>query len=373
MSASQPNAALELVDREGVRTAVDQALLVATEGLRAELAPFGADSDQLLTAVQDLVAGGKRLRAAFCYWSWRAHGGEPDTAMAQVVAHIGAAVELFQASALFHDDVMDASHTRRGQPAAHIAFAQMHSNADWSGDPRRFGENAAILLGDLCLIASHRELAVALAAVDPGTRAAASTIFGRMQTEVTAGQYLDVLAQSMPWGIDFDADEARARAVIRSKSASYSVQHPVMLGAVLAGADDTAQATMSRFGLPLGEAFQLRDDILGVFGDPRSTGKPAGDDLREGKRTVLVGRAMRHGGSDERAELVARLGDPHLGLDGVEQLRRILINTGAVTEVETLIGELCDQAFAALDEAPLREPGARMLALLAHAAVDRQS
>ncbi|MCB7137261.1 polyprenyl synthetase family protein [Cellulosimicrobium marinum] len=363
------------MDREDVRAGVDAALRDACAGLAAELDATHPDARPLVGATEQLLAGGKRLRAAFCYWSWRAHGGEPDDPRRAVVLRAGAALELFQAAALFHDDVMDASDTRRGNPTAHRAFAARHRAETWTGDPDRYGENTAILLGDLALIASHRELGDALADVAAGVpadvAARARDVFGRMQTEVTVGQYLDVHAQVLPWGEDPEADEARSRAVVRSKSARYSVEHPVALGAALAGADDAAVRATSAFGLPVGEAFQLRDDVLGVFGDARVTGKPAGDDLREGKRTVLVVRALAAAGPADRELLLSALGDPDLDVATVDRLRDVLVRTGALASVESLIDDLGEQAERALRSAPLAEPGARMLHLLAHAATRR--
>ncbi|WP_253182126.1 polyprenyl synthetase family protein [Cellulosimicrobium cellulans] len=363
--------AASLVDREGVRAGVDDALRVACATMADELTATHPDGAPLARATEELLAGGKRLRAAFCYWSWRAHGGDPEDPRRDVVLRAGAALELFQAAALFHDDVMDASDTRRGRPTAHRAFAALHRTAGWSGDADRYGENAAILLGDLALIASHRELGDALAGVPADVAARARGVFGRMQTEVTVGQYLDVHAQVLPWGEDLAADEARSRAVVRSKSARYSVEHPIALGAALAGADDAAVAATATFGLPVGEAFQLRDDVLGVFGDARVTGKPAGDDLREGKRTVLVVRALGAASPTERDLLRSRLGDADLDEATVERLREVLVRTGALASVETLIDELTSRAFDALGSAQLAEPGATMLGMLARAAVER--
>jgi len=369
-SVSDPSP-IALVDREGVRAGVDEALHVTTAALRDELTSTHPDADPLADATDELVAGGKRLRAAFCYWSWRAHGGDPDGPHRDVVLRAGAALELFQAAALFHDDVMDASDTRRGHPTAHRAFGARHRALGWSGDADRYGENTAILLGDLALIASHRELGGALDALPADVATRSRVVFGRMQTEVIVGQYLDVQAQVLPWGDDPAADEQRARAVIRSKSARYSVEHPIALGAALAGADEAAVAATSAFGLHVGEAFQLRDDVLGVFGDARVTGKPAGDDLREGKRTVLVVRALAAATPAQRDLLLTHLGDPDLDAGTVEELRAVLVETGARDAVESLIAELTDRASSALAGAGLGEPGAAMLGLLARAAVER--
>jgi len=367
-----------LVDVDDVRAGVDQRLAEHLEALRREVAPVDADCDRLIDSLAEILSGGKRLRAAFCYWSWRAHtpgtdGSPAGAATRDAVLRMGAALELFQAAALLHDDVMDSSDTRRGRPAAHRAYATLHRERGWSGPPDRFGESAAILLGDLALIASEREAADALEQVDRAVRRRTRGVFDLMRTEVTAGQYLDVLAQSVPWGEDPVADEARARAVIRAKSARYSVEHPVTLGAALAGADDDALAACRAIGLPLGEAFQLRDDLLGVFGDPRATGKPAGDDLREGKRTVLVVRALHHGAPADSAMVRDALGRQDLDDDAVAEIRGALVRSGAVRQVEALIGELAGPAMARLAAADLAEPGRSMLGRLAAAAVDRHA
>jgi geranylgeranyl diphosphate synthase, type I len=371
------NSTTALVDVDDVRARVDAVLALRVGALRDELARSGAQADRLADAVAVILSGGKRLRAAFCYWSWRAHGGLPGTAREQVVLQVGAALELFQAAALFHDDVMDDSDTRRGLPAAHRTFADLHESAAWTGDARRFGESAAILLGDLTLVLSEQAFREALTHEVQPLRTRAGAVFDLMRAEVTVGQYLDVLAQALPWGQDPVADEARAREVIRWKSARYSVEHPLVLGAVLAEAADDEIDACRTIGLPLGEGFQLRDDLLGVFGDPATTGKPAGDDLREGKRTVLVARAMARAQAADQAGTVAML-DRELGLRdlddaAVRTLADAIAATGAPDDVEQLIGDLTRGALEALGGPHLSEPGRTMLGRLAHAAVDRRA
>lgn len=371
-----------LLDVDDVRAAVDARLGEVVDGLEAELAHVGAGA--MTDELRASVAGGKRLRAAFCYWSWRAHltgvaddamgvhNADADTAAAgrSTVLGVGAALELFQAAALVHDDVMDDSDTRRGRPATHRAFAAAHAERGWVGASSRFGEAAAILLGDLALIAADRAFAAAVGPLGPAVRAAAYRVYDLMRAEVIVGQYRDVLAQALPWG-DPEAEEAQARTVVRAKSARYSVEHPIVLGAILAGADETAVDLAARAGLALGEAFQLRDDVLGVFGDPATTGKPAGDDLREGKRTVLVARALRRADDAGRATLRGSLGRPDLTDADVQAVREVLRGTGALAEVEALIDELAGPALDALASAPLVEPGRTMLGRLGRAAVDR--
>jgi len=363
--------ATALVDLENLRHDVDQALQRHLDQLGDEVASVGPPATALTDQVAALVQGGKRLRAAFCYWSYRAHGGSADGPTRTAVVRAGAALELFQAAALLHDDVMDASDTRRGKPTAHRAFEARHADAGWAGEPARFGTSAAILLGDLCLVGCQRELREALEPLPITVVASARALFDEMQTEVIVGQYLDVLVQAEPWGLDPAADEARARTVIRAKSARYSVEHPLALGAVLAGADQEQVAAIRAVGLPLGEAFQLRDDVLGVFGDPEVTGKPAGDDLREGKRTVLMARTMAGADAHVRELVSARLGDPALDADAVAALRSAIVASGALAGVESVIDDLAATALETLAGTPLAEPGRSMLTDLARAAVDR--
>lgn len=365
-----------LLDTESLRADVDAAVTAHLGRLAAEVAAISPSAEAMVEEAAGLLMGGKRLRAAFCYWSFRAHGGSADpTDPARVATvRVGAALELFQAAALLHDDVMDNSDTRRGRPTTHRAFAARHAGAGWSGEPVRFGDSAAILLGDLVLLAAQQELSAALAPLPAGVAEAARARFDAMQSEVVVGQYLDVLVQAEPWGDDPASDEERARKVLRAKSASYSVAAPLALGALLAGRGAQAAAGIEAAGLPLGEAFQLRDDVLGVFGDPAVTGKPAGDDLREGKRTVVVARTLAmlpdpHG--PEAATLTAALGDPDLSEEDVARVREVIVGSGALDAVEHLIADLAVRAHALLDLADLSEPGRGVLTDLAHAAVDR--
>jgi geranylgeranyl diphosphate synthase type I len=241
------------------------------------------DCAPLVEVVADFVRAGKRLRPAFCYWGWRGAGG-PDC---EPIVAAAATLELFQAAALIHDDLMDDSDTRRGMPSVHRRFAMLHRGSGWVGEPRRFGLAGAVLTGDLCLVWCDQMLTDS--GLDLDRLARGRPAFDRMRTELMAGQYLDMREQAL-------AGQAgaveRARRVIMFKSAKYTVEEPLLLGGALAGAPPSLLADYSAFGLPLGEAFQLRDDLLGVFGDPEQTGKPAGDDLREGKRTVLVASAL---------------------------------------------------------------------------------
>jgi geranylgeranyl diphosphate synthase type I len=335
-------------DRADLRARVEKALAGFLAGQRARMVGV----DDALSPVADVLeafvlGGGKRLRPAFAYWGYRGAGGEDsDTVVATV-----AALELVQASALIHDDVMDRSDLRRGEPAVHRRFAGRHAAAGWRGEPEAFGAATAILLGDLCLVWSDELLHGA--GLDPRTLARARPVFDEMRTEVTVGQYLDVLTQATG-----DTSVERAGKVARFKSAKYTVERPLLLGAALADAPPSLCAAYSAYGLPLGEAFQLRDDVLGVFGDPVRTGKPAGDDLREGKRTYLVAVALRAAQPAQRAELASALGDPTLDDAAVARLRRLIVDTGALDRTEERIAELTRAALAALATADV-DPSAR--------------
>lgn len=364
--------AAPVVDREDVRDRVDGLLAAHLDRLEAELAQIGPDAAPLVEALRTMLTGGKRLRAAFAYWSWRAHGGVAGTAAEGSALRVGAALELFQAAALFHDDVMDDSDTRRGRPTAHRTFARRHGELGLAGDPERYGASAAILLGDLALVACDSELSDAVGPLPTASATVAREVFSSMTTGVTVGQYLDLAAQVQPWGDDPAVIERRAWQVLRAKSARYSVEQPIVLGAAVAGADAEALQRCTDVGLPLGEAFQLRDDLLGVFGDPAVTGKPAGDDLREGKRTVLIARALAAGDESTRRLLTERLGDPALDAAQIARLAEAVAASGAPSQIETLIDELSGRAFALIESSGWAEPARSTLLELGRQAVDRR-
>ncbi len=348
-------------DGAAFREDVQAVLTEFLDEMADRLAPLGTDAERLLTAARACVSGGKRFRAAFCYWGYRARCA--TVADERALLRACAALELLHASALVHDDYMDASDIRRGRPASHRAFAAEHRSHGWRGDPEQYGAAAAILLGDLLLSWSEellRRCGLPLERV-----AAAMGLFDLCRTEVITGQFLDVSVQARG-AADVDA----AMTVLRYKSAKYSIERPLHIGAALAGAGDSALAELSAFGLPLGEAFQLRDDLLGVFGDAEATGKPAGDDLAEGKRTVLVALAL-DGAPPEQARLLDRSLGTDLAPQLLAQLRRIIDDSGAHSQVESVIGELVDRALAALQRARIEPQSRTVLAELAAAATDR--
>lgn len=348
-------------DRASLRSRVEKVLADFLSQQRTHLSAVDSATAPIAETLEDFVlGGGKRLRPAFAYWGYRGAGGHDDDRVVTAVA----ALELVQASALIHDDVMDGSDLRRGEPAVHRRFAATHRSTGWHGDPDGFGIAAAILLGDLCLIWSDQLLNDS--ALEPGTLSRARAVFYRMRTEVIAGQYLDMHTQATG-----DTTVERAVTVARFKSAKYTVEHPLLLGAALAHAGPAVVEAYSGYGLPVGEAFQLRDDVLGVFGDPAHTGKPAGDDLREGKRTYLVASALDAAAPEAREALHAGVGDPDLDEAGVARLRDIITTTGALARTERRIDELVTMALSALAAGPLDPEAADVLTELAAAATAR--
>jgi geranylgeranyl diphosphate synthase type I len=315
------------------------------------------DLEQPLASLRALVAaGGKRFRPAFCFWAFVGAGGDPDD---PVVVDACAAIEMVHVCALVHDDVMDGAATRRGRPSVHEQFATDHVNVEARGEARRFGEGAAILVGDFAFVYADMLFA--------GAPLAARPVFDDLRMELLVGQFLDLLGAAQG-----TRDRARAERIELYKSGKYTVERPLHLGAALAGRLDYLSASLSAFGLPLGRAFQLRDDVLGVFGDPAVTGKPVGDDLREGKLTPLLAVASaRAQGAD--ADVVARAGDSELDRDGVAAIQDVLVRSGAVEEVERSIAALVDEAVAALRAAPITSDAREALESLATYVAWRES
>ncbi|MGW1977999.1 polyprenyl synthetase family protein [Streptomyces sp. NPDC001889] len=318
----------------------------------------------LTTALRDFVmAGGKRLRPVLTLVGWHAAGahGAPST-----VHHLAASLELFHAFALIHDDVMDRSDTRRGQPTIHRTFAQQHTGPGTAHAAERFGEGAAILVGDLALVWSDELLHAGHPT--PAQLDNVLPLLAEMRSEVAFGQFLDLEAG----GTTHHSVET-ALNVIRYKTAKYTIERPLHLGAALAGAGHTTLEQLSAYAIPLGEAFQLRDDLLGVFGDPATTGKPALDDLREGKATVLIALALERAHPAQAATLRHYLGNPALTEDQAHAARRIITATGADLFVEEMITERYEQALFSLRRAPFAVPAVQALSRLADSAVRRHT
>lgn len=348
----------------------------------SQLRGISPDLDVVDDCARRLLAGGKRFRALFCYWGWRAVSGhatefdplEDESADSdlEAIVSIAAGLETFHAAALVHDDIMDNSDLRRGQPSVHRAFAILHGERGWDGAPEAFGLSAALLLGDLLLGWSDELVDAGVSRAGDATAGrAARDEFARMRTEVTAGQYLDIF-EEMAWRALPEQDHlSRAQRVIVYKSAKYSVEAPLAIGGSIAGGSLAQLAALREFGLPLGIAFQLRDDLLGVFGDPSVTGKPAGDDLREGKRTVLVTLVRQKLPASAARVFDELLGDRTLDADQIAMLQTAVRDSGAVEHVERAITHNLAQARAALADAPLARSARDELTALADAVTTR--
>jgi len=319
------------VDFDGIRGltgAINNSLAQFFEQESASLRNIGIE----LTPVSDslgrfLLDSGKRLRPLFATIGFLGAGGT----LSPEIIRATASLELVHVCALIHDDVMDASDTRRGAPAIHKQFQVRHQSEGLHGSSEQFGVAAAILLGDLALIWAAKALHESGAPSQSILRSL--PFYDEMRVELMAGQYLDIYEQAL-------ASESveRSLKVARYKSGKYSIERPLHFGASLtARSAPNVIEIYSQYGLPLGEAFQLRDDVIGVFGDPEKTGKPAGDDLREGKRTVLVATTLSRANVIQRTEFLELFGRKDLESSQIQSLRQIIVDTGALIELETVI------------------------------------
>ncbi|MEM8926195.1 MAG: polyprenyl synthetase family protein [Actinomycetota bacterium] len=305
-----------------------------------------------------LTGGGKRLRAAFCYWGWR--GVHPDAADETAIIDAGAAFELLQAFALIHDDIMDDSGTRRGRPTIHVDQAQRLRDQGWHGEPRRFGEGVAILVGDLGHAYADQLMA--------GIHADARTVWDELRIELNLGQYLDLRSAAAG-----ELDQATAHQVSMYKSALYTIVRPLQLGANLEGrANGAVIEGLDDYGRPLGRAFQLKDDLLGVLGDAETLGKPVGEDLREGKPTELLAVALERAGTAQRA-LLDGVGRRSLTAEQVAAIVEVLHDTGAVSEIEARIAKLVGVSTAHAADLPFDNVAKEALTALAEYVASRTS
>lgn len=326
---------------DGLTAAVDAFLEDFLAGKRADLPEAEAMIDEIARSV---TAGGKRLRPQFCYWGFRAAGGSHED---RIVA-ASSALELLHTFALVHDDIIDRSDERRGLPTT---FA-LH------------GTDAAILVGDLALVLA--DAALMESGFDPATLQVAFAAYSRMRQQVIAGQFMDVAATSSP---DMSVERARRIAVL--KSGRYSIEEPLVIGAALAGGDPGLIDALHGFGAPLGEAFQLRDDLLGTFGRSEQTGKPVDSDIREGKRHVLYALTLDALPDDARGAFAGRWGASDITPDEIDRLRDIVESSGARARTESLLEELRDEALERLALAPVSEDSRPALEELARRATDR--
>ena len=348
--SNAPAALRDIADRVDVRL---RDFLVAE---RTRWVEFDAD----LTVVFDelermVVGGGKRLLPVFTYWGFVGAGGRPDEPR---VIEAGAAFELLHAFALFHDDIMDGSVTRRGAVATHEAMQAEHRARGWSGDARRFGDGSAILIGDLSFVYADMLLA--------GLGPRGWQMWNELRVELNVGQYLDMLGSAQN-----ERRPDKAARICRYKSAKYTIERPLHLGALLADENTALLAAYSRYGLPLGEAFQLRDDVLGVFGDSGITGKPVGDDLREAKPTPLMALALQKASGAQRSVL-EMVGRRPLNETEIGRVQQAIVDSGALAEMESTITRLTNEAIGAIGATPIAADVQTRLVELAHFVSDRR-
>lgn len=334
-------------DQDAIRRAVEATLddFLAAEAHTAQRRCLPRAAAETLGGF--LQSGGKRLRPLLCVYGWQAAGGH---GVPHSVLRAAASLEMFHAFALIHDDIMDASDTRRGRPTVH----------------RTVGTNAAILLGDFAFTWSDELLHTA--GLTPAQLRAALPVVSTLRSQTLYGQYLDTAQAGCP-----TADLDQALAIIRYKTAKYTVEGPLLLGAALAGATENLRKALSAFAMPVGEAFQLRDDLLGVFGNPHHTGKSALDDLREGKATVLMALALQAADPAQRGTLHRHVGNAHLDRDGAAQVRAVLTDTGARQAVEQMIIQRRSSALSALNSASLPPHTTAVLRTLASDATARST
>jgi geranylgeranyl diphosphate synthase, type I len=349
--------------------AVTDQLREYLEERRRGAAYIGTDYAELTAALEEFVLrGGKRLRPAFAYWGWRAVADPPHEPVEASPVRLFAALELLHACALVHDDVIDDSATRRGLPTVHRIFTQNHRDRGWSGSAEQFGLSAAILLGDLALVWADDIVATAELSRDAQRRV--QRVWADIRTEVLGGKYLDIVAESSG-----ATTVASAMNVNTYKTASYTITRPLQLGVAAAADRPDVQAIFHEVGNDLGVAFQLRDDVLGVFGDPAVTGKPSGDDLRSGKRTVLLAEAIELADktNPEAAELLRSSIGTELSDGQVRELCQVIDSVGALAAVEQHIDMLTGRSLDAINTAPIDEQAKASLSKLARLAANRSA
>jgi geranylgeranyl diphosphate synthase type I len=347
--AAEPSTLRQIGERVDVRLA---AFLAEERRRWAEVDP---DLVRPIDTLTRLVVGGKRLRPAFCHWGFVAAGGDP---LDERAVDAGAAFEMLQAFAIVHDDVMDGSATRRGVRTAHLDYAELHQDSAWLGEDRRFGEGVAILVGNLAHVYADQFIRLA--------SGGGLAVWDELRLELNLGQYLDVVGTARR-----DTALARAHLVARYKSGKYTVERPLHVGAALAGRLGDLEPALSAYGDPLGEAFQLRDDLLDVFGDPALMGKPIGGDLKEGKPTALLAATVARCSPDQRA-LLAEIGRPDLTTTEIAAIGELMDASGARGAMEQAIADLTDRAVSAITEATIDAHAIDALVELAHFVATRQ-
>ena len=326
------------------------------------LSNIGAELNPVAVEIEKfLLDSGKRLRPLFAYVGLLSTGKKPTPQMIKAVASL----ELIHVCALIHDDVMDNSDTRRGAPSIHKIFESLHLEQKLSGSASQFGSASAILMGDLALVWSAQMLHTS--GISDQELIGVLPFYDEMRVELMAGQYLDVFEQSLA-----TQSIERSMKVARFKSGKYTIERPLHFGGALGNGSADLLNTFTEYGIPLGEAFQLRDDMLGVFGNPKETGKPAGDDLREGKRTALIAATFDRANKTQMEVLNEYFGDPNLSNDQISLLQEIIVETGAQSHIESVIKQLAETSLNALTYEGISLEGKQLLQELAHLSTNRK-
>ena len=335
-----------------MKSEVNSALKAARLEIESSLKKFVTKESEKISNIGDELApattalshfildSGKRLRPLFSYVGYL---GSAKEIRPEIISAC-ASLELVHVCALIHDDLMDGSDTRRGAPAIHRLFEDLHRKNSYNGNPTQYGAAAAILLGDLALVWADK--ALNSSGITNEELVDALAVFNELRIELMAGQFLDVHEQT-----SHTSSIERSLKIARYKSGKYTIERPLHFGAALAGRNDLATA-YSNYGLPLGEAFQLRDDVLGVFGESSVTGKPAGDDLLEGKRTALVAKVFELGNASQALTLTSVLGNRKANEEQINKAKAVIQESGALTFIENLITELTEKAVVAVKGLP---------------------
>jgi geranylgeranyl diphosphate synthase type I len=336
---------------------VDAALAFAISSHRLQWSGLSGHIDTIFSELERVVlGGGKRLRPQLCHLGWRAAGGDPQS---DAPIRIGAAVELLHVMALLHDDVIDDAATRRGHATTHRRQTAIHQENNLLGESRRFGEGVAVLIGDITYVMS--DVLVQDLSIE------ARSVWNDLRLEMNIGQYLDTVGAAYR-----ERSTHFAELVCRYKSAKYTIERPLHLGALAADATrgGQLQPMLSAYGLPLGDAFQIRDDILGVFGDEKTIGKPVGGDFQEGKPTPMLAYAYEQASATQR-DVLDMAGREHLSVQDIAALQQVIIDTGARDAMESRIATYVDQAISALDSGELANDTYAALCDIAHVVTHR--
>ena len=366
-------------ERNSLLNLIQQEIDSFCDEKRGQLSEISDDLIPIIDYTQELLQGGKRFRALFAYWAWAAalpKGSNASELIEQAngIVGIASALEIFHAAALVHDDLMDQSDTRRGKPAIHKRFENMHVEKGFLGEPERFGQSGSVLVGDLMLNWSSEVFGAAVtSAPSAEIETNCRNEFSKMRFEVMAGQYLDVLEENAAPLRSLADAVTMAEKVMLYKTAKYSLEAPLLIGASFAGADENTLRGFSNFGIPLGLAFQIRDDILGVFGDPEVTGKPAGDDLREGKRTVLVALTLQNSSTSIARIFNDLLSERDLEAEQIEFMQQTIRDSGALEKTERMMQEYGDRALEVLETLDLEPVAKGKLQDLAEKVISRSS